>query len=138
MVPDFSLARFNRRLLGVYAQAARVVEKERRAQLLVDEPLQRGEGFASLLKNSYAVSRNECFHLVAIIVRRRRAPPKRRGHHVARPRGALIETSTRTLTRRRHRVACPRGAMVIPDSPLSDQHPTGASPARGGERALRS
>jgi len=52
-------------------------EKERRAQLLVDEPLQRGEGFASLLKNSYAVSRDECFHLVTIIVRRGQAPSKR-------------------------------------------------------------
>ena len=75
--------------------------------------------------------------LVAIIVRRGQAPSKRRGHHAARPRGALIETSTRTHTRRRHRVACPRGAMIRPDPPLSDQHPTGINPVVmvGGRRS---
>jgi len=35
-----------------------------------------------------------------------------KGHRAARPRGALIETSTRNPTPRRHRVACPRGAMI--------------------------
>ncbi len=50
------------------------------------------------------------------------------GHHAARPRGALIETRTRTPAQRRHRVACPRGAMIRSYTPLSDQYPTGTSP----------
>ena len=88
--------------------------------------------------------------LVAIIVRRGRAPSKRtppsdgdelrrnerrlkarlriKGHHAARPRGALIATRTRTPSQRRHRVACPRGAMIRPYTPPSDQHPTGINP----------
>ncbi|MEI7462246.1 MAG: hypothetical protein WCK15_22860, partial [Pirellula sp.] len=60
--------------------------------------------------------------------RRLKARLRIKGHHAARPRGALIATRTRTHTQRRHRVACPRGAMIRPYTPLSDQHPTGINP----------
>jgi hypothetical protein len=60
--------------------------------------------------------------------------PSQKGHHAARPRGALIATRTRGAAQRRHRVACPRGAMLSSGAPTSDHHPTGINPRRDGDR----